>query len=43
MSNAGQLDFDTGDKFTIRGTIKAHTEYRDIKQTKLIRVKVTDG
>lgn len=29
-----------GEKITIRGTIKAHTEYKGEKQTKLLRVKV---
>jgi hypothetical protein len=42
MSNAGKLDYDIGEKFTIRGTIKQHKLYNDLKQTQLIRVKVVE-
>lgn len=34
-------DVSAGDKLIIRGTIKAHTEYNEIKQTELTRCKIT--
>lgn len=37
-SNGG--DFVNGDKYEIKGTIKKHDEYKEIKQTNLLRVKI---
>ena len=35
------LDQDTGSQVTLKGTIKAHTEYKGVKQTELTRCKVS--
>lgn len=35
------LDFESGKKYTIKGTIKAHEEYKGMKQTVITRCKVT--
>lgn len=38
----GQIITPSGKKFTVKGTIKAHTEFRGIKQTELTRCKVKE-
>ena len=34
------LEIEEGSRVSLRGTVKDHTEYRDEKQTALIRCKV---
>lgn len=36
---ANDIKYEIGDKFTIKGTVKEHSEYRGVKQTILTRVK----
>lgn len=35
------IEAQEGDKVTLKGTIKAHSEYKGIKQTELTRCKVS--
>lgn len=37
------IEFQEGRRVTVRGTVKDHTEYKEEKQTQLIRVKVKEG
>lgn len=37
------LEIDDGEKVTIKGTIKEHNEYKEVKQTVLTRCKITKG
>ncbi len=37
---SGVRDFEAGDVLTLKGTIKAHDEYRGVKQTQITRCKV---
>lgn len=37
---ATYVEFEQGDKLTIKGTVKEHSLYRNVKQTRLVRVKV---
>ena len=40
----GFLEYEVGKKYTLKGTIKAHEEYRNVKQTVITRCKVlNDG
>lgn len=41
-TSSGSLEFQEGKRVTIRGTVKDHTEYKEEKQTQLIRVKVIE-
>ena len=36
----GFLEYEVGKKYTLKGTIKAHEEYRNVKQTVITRCKV---
>lgn len=38
--NSGYSEYEVGKKYTIRGSIKAHSEYRGVKQTVITRCKV---
>lgn len=42
MASGRRLNLDVGDQVKIKGTIKQHKMYGDMRQTYLIRVKVTD-
>ena len=37
------VDLDEGDQVVVKATIKEHTEYKGVKQTSLVRAKITKG
>ena len=41
MAAGTWLEQNKGDEVTLNGTIKAHSEYKGIKQTELTRCKVS--